>query len=367
MNTTPNTPLDREVRIQTVCQMVLATVAIVGVLYWLRPVLLPFVLAVFLVTGIAPLLELIQRRLRAPRIMAVAITFLLGIALLSVLWLVIWLSVASLLEDADMYRNRFHELVERISARLPEAPFAAGGAELDAPPAENPNADENELAAFTAKYVRTGMAEISAALMDVLASAATVLIFMFFLLLGGSSASLPQTGIWVEIVSKIRNYIVTKTIISVFTGGLFGLVLWLYGIPLAVVFALLAFLLNFIPSIGPILASLLPLPVILLSPELGVGAMALVIGLTASIQFVSGNLIEPKVMGDSFQLHPVAVLLSLMLWGVIWGIIGMILATPITAAMKILFERFDHTRPIAQLLAGRFDAVREFFGEGTEE
>ncbi len=364
MNTTPQSPLDQEVRIQTVCQMVLATVAIVGILYWLRPVLVPFVLAVFLVTGIAPLLELIERRLKVPRIVAVAITFLLGVALLALLWLVIWLSVASLLEDADMYRSRLHELVQRVSAVLPEAPFAAGEADPEAlPPGENNHLDENELAALTARYVRIGIAETAAALMDVSGSAAMVLIFMFFLLLGGSSSSLPQKGIWIEIVSKTRNYIVTKTFISVFTGGLFGLVLWLYGIPLAVVFALLAFLLNFIPSIGPILASLLPLPVILLSPDLGVAAMALVIGMTASIQFISGNLVEPKVMGESFQLHPVAILLSLMLWGMIWGIIGMILATPMTAVMKILFERFDRTRPIAEMLAGRFDALRQLFGD----
>jgi AI-2 transport protein TqsA len=244
---------------------------------------------------------------------------------------------------------------------LPEAPFG-GGTPAEAAPTVPPSAD-NELAAFTARHLRAGVAQVSAALMDILTSATMVLIFTFFLLLGGSTVALPRAGIWAEIVTKIRSYIVTKTIISVFTGAAFGLVLWLYGIPLAVVFALLAFLLNFIPSIGPIIASLLPLPVILLSPDLGSGAMVVVIALTAGIQFISGNVVEPKIMGDSFQLHPVAVLLSLMLWGMIWGIIGMVLATPITAALKILFERFDHTRPIAQMLAGRFDAFRAFVGD----
>jgi AI-2 transport protein TqsA len=131
----------------------------------------------------------------------------------------------------------------------------------------------------------------------------------------------------------------------------------------AIVFALLAFLLNFIPNIGPIIASLLPLPLIILSPELSVFSMVMVILLTTGVQFVSGNVVEPKIMGDSFELHPVAVLLTLMLWGMIWGIIGMILATPVTAAIKILLERFERTRPIAEVLAGRFDAVRKGLGD----
>ena len=81
--------------------------------------------------------------------------------------------------------------------------------------------------------------------------------------------------------------------------------------------------------------------------------MASVIAVTAMIQLVSGNLVEPKIMGESSDLHPVTILLALMFWGVMWGVIGMFLATPITAAIKIVFERLDQTRPIADLMAGR--------------
>jgi AI-2 transport protein TqsA len=194
-----------------------------------------------------------------------------------------------------------------------------------------------------------------------------VLIFMFFLLLGGSTETIPRAGIWMEIESKMRSYLVTKTVISLFTGAVFGLALWLFGIPLAIVFALLAFLLNFIPNIGPIIACLLPLPLIILSPDLSLGAMIVVILLTSGIQFISGNVVEPKIMGDAFELHPVAILLTLMIWGMLWGIIGMILATPIMAAMKILLERFDRTRPIAEILAGRFDSFRMLLGDATAD
>ncbi|MEC8783586.1 MAG: AI-2E family transporter, partial [Planctomycetota bacterium] len=166
--------------------------------------------------------------------------------------------------------------------------------------------------------------------------------------------------IWNEIEKKIRSYIVTKTIISAFTGVAVGLVLWLFDIPLAFVFGMLACLLNFIPNVGPLIMCVLPLPLVLLDPDLSVGGMVTVILLVSVIEFVSGNVIETKVMGDSFELHPVVVLLTLMLWGMIWDLPGMFLATPITAAMKILLEKFEYTRPIAEMMAGRFDSISNF-------
>ena len=73
-----------------------------------------------------------------------------------------------------------------------------------------------------------------------------------------------------------------------------------------------------------------------------------------AIQLVSGNVVEPKLMGQSSDLHPVTILFALMFWGMMWGPIGMFLATPITAALKIILERFDQTVFIAELLAGRW-------------
>jgi AI-2 transport protein TqsA len=112
-------------------------------------------------------------------------------------------------------------------------------------------------------------------------------------------------------------------------------------------------LLNFIPNLGSIIATLLPLPVVLMNPEVSSTTAVLAFVLPALIQFTIGNVIEPNVMGSSLELHPVTILLALVLWGTIWGIVGMLLATPITAAMKILFERLELTAPVANLLAGR--------------
>ena len=86
--------------------------------------------------------------------------------------------------------------------------------------------------------------------------------------------------------------------------------------------------------------------------------VVLAIALPGAVQMSVGNIIEPKLMGEELDLHPVTILLALMIWGAIWGIVGMLLATPITAVMKILFERMELTRPVADLFAGRLDAFR---------
>ncbi len=125
------------------------------------------------------------------------------------------------------------------------------------------------------------------------------------------------------------------------------------------VFALLAFFLNFIPSVGAIVASLLPLPVILLSPDLSIAVRVLAIVLPAIIHFVIGSFVQPKMQGSALDLHPVVIVLALIFFGMIWGVMGAFLATPITAVVRIILGRIPFTRPLAEMLAGNLDVLAE--------
>lgn len=383
-----------EIRVQTAGIAVLATIAVGATIKWLGPVLVPFVLAVFFVCGIAPIIDFFQNRLRVSRLIAAAITFLLGLALLLLFWLLIWISVASLIDQAPRYRTRLKELVERGSQMVPmdrlgfledsqllqragsgeatvstdgaPAPKAVGGdesteerkGESDPDALESPEeAGTIDLAGQSSRFFMHFIQYISEGIPSLLGSAVMMMIFMFFLLLGDAQIGLEKPTIWLEIERKIRSYIVTKTVISALTGVAVGFALWMFDIPLAFVFGMLACLLNFIPNVGPLLMCVLPLPLIVLDPDLSLASMITVIVLVSAIEFVSGNVVETKIMGDSFELHPVVVLLTLMLWGMIWDLPGMFLATPITAAMKILLEKFEYTRPVAEMMAGRFDSL----------
>jgi AI-2 transport protein TqsA len=203
------------------------------------------------------------------------------------------------------------------------------------------------------------LAGTTQALVDLFSQGFIVLIFTFFLLAGGSSVARDQKGVRSQIESRVKGYIVNQTLMSAATGVLVWLILAALGVDLALVFGLFTFLLNFIPSIGSIIAVLLPLPVVLFSPELSSTQAVLAIALPATVQFLIGNVLTPKIMGDALDLHPVTILLALMFWGALWGVVGMLLATPITAILKILMERFDVTEPLARVLAGRLDATEK--------
>ena len=114
--------------------------------------------------------------------------------------------------------------------------------------------------------------------------------------------------------------------------------------------AFLIFLLNFIPTIGSLIATIFPAAYSLLqfgefSPAL------LVLVIVGTIQLVVGNIVEPRVMGSSMNISPLVTILALTFWGMIWGITGMILSIPIMVVLVIIFSQFESTRPIAILLS----------------
>lgn len=140
-----------------------------------------------------------------------------------------------------------------------------------------------------------------------------------------------------DITEQIQRYIATKFLISLITGLLIGIILWIFNIDFIIVWAVLAFFLNFIPNIGSIIAIILPTVMTLIQYE-SIGYTVLVGGIITIVQNVIGNIIEPKIMGDKLGLNPLIILLSLLLWGYIWGIAGMFLSVPLTAVVKIIIS-----------------------------
>ena len=331
-----------EERVQTVCLVVLASIATAFALRWLAPVLIPFVLALFISMGLSMCVEQLVSRARVPRSLALPVTVVLGLGALAGLGAVISASVAQLAENGPVYAEQLGQLIDRATALLPQQIADAVGDGTDAF-REIPVATVGGLLASTTNAV-----------VNLLSQSLLVLIFVIFLLLGGSDAG--RSGTFGEIRRSVESYLLSKIVISAATGLLVGATLAVLGIPLAMAFGVLAFLLNFIPNVGSLIATLLPLPVVMVSPDVSSGAAVAAIALPAAIQGIMGNAVEPKLMGDSLDLHPIVILISLIFWGMLWGIVGMLLATPITAVMKIFLQRFEGSRPIAELLAGRIGA-----------
>lgn len=142
-----------------------------------------------------------------------------------------------------------------------------------------------------------------------------------------------------------------KLLISLLTGVFTGVVCLLFGINFPVLWGLLTFILNFIQVIGSVVAVVLISLFALI--ELGTGGTLLffVISILA-LQLLLGSFLEPVMMGRTFSINIVTVLIMLMLWGYIWGIPGMVMAVPITVILKIILEQFPRTKTIATLMGG---------------
>lgn len=330
------------------CLSIVATGTLGLLLFLLRPVLAPFVVAVFLTVGLKPILEVLQKRLLPSRVAAVTVAFVVGVILLLLLGWVVASSIDQLARD-DAYQRRAAAATEKV---------AVVAERLGLLPADATERSEERTSSLTRlrrvirDAARSAEEWLLSGMVSLLGSLGIVLVYMFFLLLGASASSGERSGLWELIEGRLRAYIVLKTVISIGTGIAVWVVLTIFGVPLAVLIGLLTFLLNYIPNFGPVVTCILPLPLIWLSPDLNLAEMIIATLLACGVQIVGGNVVEPRMMGSSFDLHPIVVMLALMVWYAIWGFVGMLLAVPITASLKVVLQRIPRTEPIARLMAG---------------
>ena len=145
----------------------------------------------------------------------------------------------------------------------------------------------------------------------------------------------------------VQRYLITKTLISLITGILAYLILLLFGVDFPLVWGLLTFLLNYIPNIGSVIATIPPVFVVFVQHGSAFPALWVAL-LLIGVQSTMGNFVEPRAMGKSLNLSPLVVILSLIFWGFIWGPVGMVLAVT--------------TRCGARTGRSQGSAVRRWFG-----
>ena len=214
------------------------------------------------------------------------------------------------------------------------------------------------------KPIGVMLKNVSGSFFSFLGNSIWVLLFMAFIMAGSDGFSAKIVGAFGDekgasilearqrINKAVQHYLGLKTLISAITGGLVFGALFLFGVHFAMLWGVLAFMLNFIPNIGSLVSVVPPVAITLFQTGSFGKAVAVGCVLTA-IQMVVGNVVEPKVMGNGLNLSPLVVLLSLLFWGWVWGIPGMLLSVPLTAALKIAMEQIEVTRPVARMMSAQ--------------
>jgi AI-2 transport protein TqsA len=329
--------------------LLLSAASLVVVVAGLRaaaPLLIPLMVALFLAVLSMPLIDFLERH-RVPRGVAITLAVFANLALVLVVGVVVSGSVAGFVEAAPRYRIRLQELYQQVLTRAGE--YGLPTDDFEAMMVIDPGAVIDLLGTTLrgAAAVFTNLVLVVFIMVFVLLEAAG---FPQKLQLAfGSSPE--EVRRFSRIRSEVQRYLVTKTMVSIVTGTLIGVSMALLRLDFALLWALLAFLLNYIPNLGSILAALPPLLLALV--QRGWGTALLVALVFLAVNVILGNLIEPQLMGRRLRLAPLVVFLSLIFWGWVWGPVGMILSVPMTVVVRILLENSPDLRWVAVLLSAR--------------
>ena len=337
-----------QLRLITIGVLILAMVALGALFVYAKSVLIPFVLAMFISILVSPVQTWLVVRARLPFWVGFVAALLVVLSVVAALVGLLTISVNSVVAGIREYGQQLIVSIDQTTQWLNKWTEPWGY-----------NVDLDTLKLNAQELLRNLATASMSIFQSVLQTILFLTVFLILILLGRNPYIVSQ-GFLAQIESATRKYIFIKTVISAITGvGAWLILKWL-NCPMAEMIGVVTFILNYIPSIGSILATFLPIPLILaqFGPSWKILWIVLLLGI---LQNVMGNLIEPKIQGKGLKLHPVTILLSLALWGLLWGPVGMFLAAPIAAVIRVVLDNLETTRPIAKLMGGTpFDQVFTF-------
>ncbi len=317
-----------------------------------QSLVIPFLLALFLAIICSPLVAWL-RRWRVPTALAVLIVVLALLAVLAGVGALVGNSVNDFVDAIPGYQSRLESLVtswsqwsERFDLDLPS---------LEVMDYVNPGALMSTLG--------RGLKGLAATLSNTF----LIILTMVFMLLEATGFPIKfriafgereESPVYLsQVVSQVQRYLAIKTAISLVTGSAIALWTAIVGLDFALVWGLLAFLLNYVPNIGSIIAAV---PAVLLAlVQLGVGPALLVGAGYLVLNTILGNIVEPHLMGRTLGLSTLVVFMSLVFWGWVWGPVGMLLSVPLTMIIKIVLESSEDLRWVAVMLdSGRAAQAR---------
>ncbi len=334
-------------RIDTACLLTVAFIAVGLALYFLRPVVVPFILAAFFYYLLSPMIALLSRRLRVPRPVAIVLAGIIGLVALTTAGLVIGQNAIEIGKQAPIYRQGLDDLAVKISKYSWAAKFGL-----------QDKLSNGKLLQFPEQATNSFLSTVASELTSLISNGSLVFIFLLFMLIGSgrtTPSNLPGQdagGLLGEIEKSVQGYIRQMVIFSIITGIAVAGILQGFSVQFAVVFGFLAMILSFIPTVGGLLATLLPVPVILLDNDLSTTGKILAIFIPAAFQTILGSVIQPRFQGKALDLHPVTVMIAVVFFGILWGLVGAFLATPIAAVLKIVLYGIPQTRNLGKLMAG---------------
>lgn len=340
------------VKLQQIFVAVITIILVGAVLKSAHTVILPLIMAWLLSFLLAPPIQLLTRW-KVPNLLAIVVVLLLLLGILYLAGMYAMQRVQAFMQAYPKYQAQWVVILNEIF--------------------DNHDQIKNAIAVIDiSKYIQQYLVAFSGLAVKFVSNLVLVIIFLFFMLLGkkysgykvGHMFTLNRAKQFLHISYTIshgiRRYLGLQFVISAVTGVCVAVGLTIIGVDFAITWGVLAFVLNFIPNIGSIVASIPPVLIAFIQyyPSFW-PAIATALTLLA-IQQAIGNFIAPKVLGDSLDLSPVVILLALLFFGWMWGIVGAILSVPIAVAIKITCDNIDGLEFLGVMMSSGQKYRKEF-------
>jgi predicted PurR-regulated permease PerM len=329
---------------------VAAVVVIIFGMQAAKVLLVPFLLAIFLaLIAVRPMLWLQAHRV--PAVLAALLVVTAMMLIIAVVGSVVGSSIAEFTAALPSYQERLTEMVQ-------------GGLNFAARFMDDPSSIQSLGDVIDPGWAMGLAAGILNGLRDVLTNTFLILFTIVFILLEASSVEVKVRAAFGratdsfegprQFIANLGRYLGIKTVVSLATGLAAGVMTWSIGLDFPLLWAMLAFLLNYIPTIGSIIAAV---PAVLMAlVQLGFPeATSVAIGFLG-INMIFGNFIEPRLMGYGVGISPLVIFIGLVFWGWVFGPVGMLLSVPLSMTLKLALESDEKTRWLAILIGSEKDA-----------
>ncbi|MGB9906067.1 MAG: AI-2E family transporter [Candidatus Saccharicenans sp.] len=312
-----------------------------------RPILLPFLVALFISYAVSPLLDWLIK-LKLPKTVAIILILILTFSLLYLFGLLLYSSGKYFASEFPKYNRQIDSFTAELLTWLEHLPFKVSVPTI--------------ISQLNVEKITGWLLGTLGSFLSFITNLLLVFVFVVFILAGRdklpaklSLALAEDRALYLNrmvagINRQIQKYLAVKTVTSLLTGALTVLVLVIFGVDFALLLGFLSFVLNYIPSIGSIIAVLLAGLMAFFQFGNSLVPVWVLLFLTI-IQTVIGNFIDPKLMGRTLDLSPLLVIFSLIFWGWLWGVAGMFLAVPLLAVFKIIFENVPALKFLATLMS----------------
>jgi predicted PurR-regulated permease PerM len=349
--------VDRSQKFASTALIVVAVLAVVAALYLLKSIIVPVAMAFLLACLLSPLITLLKRILRLGATSAAVLLFL-GTVLVGLY--IASLTAESLIRVANSAPADIEALSHQVSSRISDAihkqPYLRGI--LPEPGTIDQLGDANR--ALLIDKLSYGFADIT----YWVAEGLIVLILVLFLL-AESEMLTPKVirffatspgdaqsaaAMLTNLTHQMRAYLIARTLINFGLGLVIGLALWLLNVRFAIALGLFAAITNFVPYVGQIIGGALP-TLITFGHTGSVGDALIVAAVYLAVVGMEGYIVTPYVMGRSLDMNGTTVLIACLFWGFLWGLVGLVLAMPITVALKLVFQTVPELNRWAELMS----------------